>query len=79
MRCFAALICGPVIGILVYVVLWRLTRSLAAGDLIMISQFESRIPLRLRPPCRGMLQWIAGGSRTPATTVMLLIASQSEA
>jgi len=59
---FAALVCGPVIGILVYVVLLRLTKSLAAGDLIMLGQFESRIPLRLRRPCREILKWIACGT-----------------
>jgi hypothetical protein len=61
-RFFAALVCGPVIGILVYVVLLRLTKSLAAGDLIMLGKFESRIPLRLRRPCREILKWIAGGT-----------------
>ena len=67
------------IRILVYVVLLRLTKSLAAGDLIMIGQFESRIPLRLRRLCRGILKWIAGGSRTLATAVMPLLALQLEA
>jgi hypothetical protein len=50
-RFFAGLVCGPVIGILVYVVLLRLTKSVAASDLIMLAKFESHIPLWLRGPC----------------------------
>ena len=61
-RFFEALVCGPVIGLLVYVVLLRLTKSLAAGDLIMISQFEPCIPQRLRRPCREILKRTAGGT-----------------
>ena len=52
----AALVCGPILGVLVYLVLLRLTNALTPEDLAVVGQFESRVPLVLRGVCRTLFR-----------------------
>ena len=75
----AALVCGPILGALVYLALLRLTNAFTPEDLAIVGQFESRIPLALRGVCGTLLKWVAGSPGAACIAPVELVASKAEA
>ena len=76
----AAVVVGPVLGAVLYVVLVRVAGLVSPADVASIEALSERIPLRIRRPALQLLVWVANGkSTTVATDSVDLAASRVDA